>query len=180
MSSGGSFVVIHSHPPSSGDQCINPPFLLHGGDYDRMCKTVSRATALQRYKAQNASQFSADSAEGRTQAAWQKAFEYWNGGLDLAAEKEAQSKFPDEIQAIRNHLWGIICEEHRKKVVSFFDRWEVRTIFWMNDVLRSNVARKCIKVAGVFLVGYFVKTMFYGTTSAVASNAGTEADQEHR
>lgn len=129
---------------------IDPPELRSTFEYDNMCPTFSRQKALEEFKLKYPDKFKENSTDAKTQLIfekWQKAYKFWNGDYSHVEQMKVQAECPQEIQAIRAHLWEIIQDEESKTIEVYEKHCVVQAVTRLRDCINSSVCKKSIMMA---------------------------------
>lgn len=137
-------------PPVQAKHRIYPPELRTAAEYGNMCSTVPIANALHSFKQKYPDKFPENSSDSKVSEVfekWQKAFKFWNGEYSIVNQQKIEKECPQEIQAIRSHLWEIINDEDAKSAAQFANKWYVRGVFNLQNCVRSISSHWLLKIA---------------------------------
>lgn len=138
---------------------IEPAELATASEYDNMCSTLPRTEALKSFKQKYPEKFIDNSTDEKMHQVfenWQKAYKFWNGEYSIVGQRKIQVECPQEVQAIRAHLWEIIQEESLKTEEELINKWYFKYSLRIRDCLYSTNCKLAmiisLIIAGVVLV----------------------------
>lgn len=113
---------------------IEPPELVTPADYDTICQTLPRRNSLEDFKRKFPENFEPDSPDALT---WKKAMDFWAGKYSETTQYEVLRECPQQIQAIRSHLWKGVKDEDAKVNAAFQNRWYVKAITSLRNFMNT-------------------------------------------